>query len=139
MPNRMRRPETLRKYQEPIKSSPTIAVRGNIVRHVGGNSDSCPLVENDGFFDAITKAAGLTTKDIQYDLRVSDTLIKLWKNGERTDPLLRARQVVDMFRDKRRADLIPPILIFIAGGFDGAVLTSEQFEALKILTKAVKE
>ena len=106
--------------------------------HVPAHVDSVRSRYFDGFFAGITKAGGFSNKEIQYDYRVSATLVDLWKSGERTDPFTRAREGVESFRNKGRADLIPSILIFIAGGFDGAVLSAEQFEALKILTKAVK-
>ena len=90
------------------------------------------------FFHHIMKCAGLTRKEIQYDLRVSKTLVDGWLNGNKIDPLTRARDVVDRIRQEHRADLIPDVLAYIAGAGDCTVLTVEQTAALKVLAKAVE-
>jgi len=97
-----------------------------------------PRVEYDGFWDVTMKATGFTNKEAAYDLHVSESLYKMWRSGERFDPFFRSRLAVEMLRCRGRADLIPSVLIYIAGGYDGLVLTREQFEALKILLGAVK-
>jgi hypothetical protein len=104
----------------------------------GGHVHSADTVDYDGFFEASVKAAGFTNKEVSFDLRISETFLKMCKRGERIDPFLRARRAVEMFRKRSRGDMIPSILIYIAGGYDGAVLSGEQFEALKVLVKAVK-
>ena len=130
-----------RKCERPTKSTAPRTHGGALAAHVPtqhvAHVDAVRSPFYDGFFAAITRAGGFSNKEIQYDLRVSATLVDLWKSGERTDPFTRAREAVESFRNKGRADLIPSILIFIAGGFDGAVLSAEQFEALKVLTKVV--
>jgi len=78
------------------------------------------------------KCAGLTRKEIQYDFRVSKTLVDGWLNGNKIDPLTRARDVVDRIRQEHRADLIPNVLAYIAGAGDCTVLTAEQTAALKV-------
>jgi len=90
------------------------------------------------FFHHIMKCAGLTRKEIQYGLRVSKTLVDGWLNGNKIDPLTRARDVVERIRQERRADLIPQVLAYIAGVGDCTVLSAEQTAALKVLAKAVE-
>jgi hypothetical protein len=120
------------------KSTPTQAPP-HTYSGTGAHLDSVFEPQTPGFFAHITKAAGLTNKELQFDMRVSATLIDLWKSGERIDPITRALEVCEMFRRKGRADLIPTILIYIAGAFDGRVLTAQQTEALRELAKAVNE
>jgi len=91
------------------------------------------------FFSHVVKAAGVGRKELVYDLRVSKTLVDLWLSGEKNDPFTQARRAAAVFLRKGRADLIPAILLYVAGGedFDGAVLSAEQAEALRTLAKAV--
>lgn len=91
------------------------------------------------FFRHLAKVAGITRKEIQYDLRVSKTLVDCWMEGSKHDPLRRARDTVAMFIRKGQAGLLPAILVYIAGGeeFDGAVLTAAQTDALRQLGRAV--
>jgi hypothetical protein len=93
--------------------------------------NSTPSLHHDGepdnsnlFFRAMCKAAHLTRKELVYDLRVSKTLVDGWMSGEKNDPFTQARNAVSVFLGAQRADLLPAILIYIAGGeeFDGAVL-----------------
>jgi transcriptional regulator with XRE-family HTH domain len=76
------------------------------------------------FFRSMCKAAGISRKELAYDLRVSRALVDMWFTGDRNDPLKQARNAVRVFLDKDRADLLPAILIYVAGGeeFDGVVL-----------------
>jgi hypothetical protein len=76
------------------------------------------------FFRAMIKAAGIVQKEMEYDLRVSHTLVNGWMNGTKKDPFTQARNAVKPFLNKGRKDLLPAILIYIAGGdnFDEVVL-----------------
>jgi ribosome-binding protein aMBF1 (putative translation factor) len=49
------------------------------------------------FFRAMIKAAGISQKELQYDLRVSRTLVQLWMSGEKNDPFKQARRAVSVF------------------------------------------
>lgn len=90
------------------------------------------------FFHHLCKAAGFARKQVAYRLRVSKTLVDQWMSGEKHDPLMRARITCAMFAGARRHDLVVEALTFIAGGnFEGSVLTAEQTEALRQLSKAV--
>jgi hypothetical protein len=82
-------------------------------------SDSANL-----FFRAMVKAAKINEKTFYYDLRVSKSLVDAWINGSRNDPFTQARKTVRVFLDKKCFDLLPAILMFIAGeeNFDGAVM-----------------
>lgn len=125
--------------KKPPSGTPTRCVDG------GGVSDLCPPSGHLGgghplFFVAMAKAAGLSRKEFQYDLRVSKTLVDQWFAGEKKDPLVRARDLVALFVGRRRGDLVATILAYIAGGddFDGRILTAEQVEALRKLSRAVE-
>jgi len=76
------------------------------------------------FFRSMCKAAGISRKELAYDLRISKSLVDMWFTGDRNDPLKQARNAVRVFLDKGRGDLLPAILIYVAGGeeFDGVVL-----------------
>lgn len=76
------------------------------------------------FFRAMIKAAGIVQKEMEYDLRVSHTLVNGWMNGTKKDPFTQARNAVKPFLAKGRKDLLPAILIYISGGenFDEVVL-----------------
>lgn len=100
------------------------------------------VANHDGglFFRHITKIAGITKKEWVFDLRVSDTMIDGYMNGRRRNPFSQARAAAAKVREKGRGDLIPVILMYVAGAeqFDGVVLTAEQHQALKLLSGAVK-
>lgn len=76
------------------------------------------------FFRAMIKAARIERKELAYDLRVSKTLVDGWFSGEKNNPFTQARRLVKVFLGKRCTDLLPAILIYIAGqdNFDGAVM-----------------
>jgi hypothetical protein len=127
------------KYAPPAKSALPHTRTPVPATHLPTNVDGGLEIQVPGFFSHIIKSAGITKKEIQFDLRVSQTLVDLWKSGERIDPLTRALECVEMFRRKGRADLVPTILIYIAGAFDGRILTAQQTDALRELAKAVNE
>ena len=85
------------------------------------------------FFRAMTKAAGITQKELEYELRVSHTLVNGWFNGSKNDPFTQARRAVKPFIDKKRRDLLPAIVAYIIGcdEFDEVVLERIQ----QVLTK----
>ena len=90
------------------------------------------------FLLAMAKAAGLTRKDFQYEMRVSKTLVDDWFSGKKHDPLRRARDLVALFRAEKKIWLIPTILEYVAGSeFNGAVLNSEEREALRKLARVI--
>ena len=45
----------------------------------------------DGFFPLMVKAAGITRKELQFDMRFSKTYVDLIMSGEKHDPVNRAR------------------------------------------------
>jgi transcriptional regulator with XRE-family HTH domain len=96
--------------------------------HIDGGDDEPNL-----FFRAMCKAAGITRKELVYDLRVSKALVDMWFTGDRNDPFKQARNAVAVFLGRRHADLLPAILIYIAGAdvFDDVVLERVQ-QALKV-------
>lgn len=89
-----------------------------------------------GFFIHMADVAGIGRKEFQYDLRLSKTYIKKIYDGEVPGPFKRARDTVSIFHKHKRPDLVATILEYIAGSdFNGAVLTAEEREALRVLAK----
>lgn len=104
---------------------------------------ACPLPAHQGgglFFPLMVKAAGITRKELQYDLRWSKTYVDMIMSGEKNDPLEQARKFCAILTQRNRMDLVASAIVFIAGGddFDGRVLTALQVEALRELAKVVK-
>jgi hypothetical protein len=125
---------TMRKMAQAEKSA----------RHYQPSPDDAanPVANPDSglFFRHLTKVAGITKKEWVYGLRVSDTLIDGYMNGSKRDPFTTARAAAKEIREKGRGDLLPVILLYVAGAeqFDGVILTAEQHQALKLLSGAVK-
>ena len=91
------------------------------------------------FLFNLVKASGITRKELQYELRWSDTYIDRILSGEKNDPLEQSRKICAAFRMRQRMDLVAAAIVHVAGGgdFDGRVLTATQVEALKELAKVV--
>jgi hypothetical protein len=106
-----------------------------------GGLENPPSKSGGTFFALLIKAAGITRKELQYDLRLSKTYVDLIMSGDKHDPLSRSRDVCRMLARRGRGDLIPHALVHIAGGddFDGRVLTAEQNALLKQMVKALVE
>jgi hypothetical protein len=87
----------------------------------------------------MVKAAGITRKELQFDLRYSKTYVDLIMAGRKHDPVNRARLFCSMLRKLKRMDLVAATIVHVAGGddFDGRVLTAVQVEALKELAKVI--
>src|SRR5688572_991946 len=99
-------------------------------------SEHIDSVPDPVFLELMAGAAALTRKDFQYGMRVSKQLVKGWFEGERHDPLRRARDMVALFRERKAVHLIPTILEYIAGSdFSGRILNDEEAAALMKLSK----
>ncbi len=92
------------------------------------------------FFGLMVRASGITRKELAHLFGWSKTYIDLLMNGEKNDPLEQARKLCAEFYRRGRGDLVPAILVYVAGGddFDGRVLTPEQVQAIRELAKVVK-
>lgn len=92
-------------------------------------------------FSLMRKAAGITKKELVFELGWSKTYIDGCLNGRKNNPVEQARKFCLLLRKHGRVDLVAATIVHIAGGddFDGRVLTEVQTEALRVLAKAVKE
>lgn len=110
---------------------------------LSGDIDSVQDVPTDSdtaFLMLMAATANLQRKDFQYGMHVSKELVKMWFEGTRHNPLRRARDMVDVFRNARAVHLIPTILEYIAGSdFKGRILSAEEAAALMKLAKRSKE
>ena len=100
----------------------------------------CPPLANHGggervFLLHLIKAAGITRKELAFELRWSKTYVDGILNGEKNDPIEQSRKICVLFAARKRTDLIAALLAHIAGDddFDGRVLTAEQNVLLKNL------
>jgi len=85
------------------------------------------------FFPLMVKAAGITRKALQYDLRWSKTYVDMIMSGEKNDPLEQARKFCAMLRELGRTDLLAATSVHVDGGddFDGRALTATQVKERK--------
>lgn len=93
------------------------------------------------FMALMRTAAGITRKELQYELRWSDTYIDGILNGSKNDPIEQTRKFCRMLLQRKRMDLVAAVAVHVCGGddFDGRILTPEQNEALEQIARIVEE
>lgn len=109
--------------------------------HQGTHDDSGHEDDGQGPFMALMRtSAGITRKELMYELGWSKTYIDGILSGEKNDPVEQTRKFCLLLRRARRTDLVAALMVHVAGGddFDGRVLTPDQVEALKQLAKVVQ-
>lgn len=91
------------------------------------------------FLGDMLKRAKIPGKLFTYKMRISRTTAQKWFRGELDDPIERSKIICALIFETS-PHLLPVILLYIAGDkFDGLILDPVKYEALRTLSKALKQ